>query len=264
MSRDYKNEFNKSIESLRFSSETKKRLYDRLLQSDNKGSEREDHIMKKWTLPKVAVVVAACLAISGGAVFAAGQIVSTSTGSSILDYKYDHDDANLINSKAGIEAIMPDEFSTGYVFDKAAVLNVDGKDTDGNTVSTWPEINVVYVNPANEKLSLSIEDSIYSSGIDYENATAIQEIDGIQVVYNLDEYVFLPPSTAENGLAPEVQERLDYDPHFYVSIGSTEEEHSYHSGVTFIKDGIYYHLFGMDTDLTAVDFFSMATDIIGQ
>ena len=71
---------------------------------------------------------------------------------------------------------MPDEFSTGYAFDKAAVLDVDGKDADGNTVSTWPEINVVYVNPANEKLSLSIEDAVYSSGIDYENATMIREI----------------------------------------------------------------------------------------
>ncbi len=33
------------------------------------------------------------------------------------------------------------------------------------------------------------------------------------------EYVFLPPSAEENGLSSEMQERLDNDPHFYVSIG---------------------------------------------
>ncbi len=264
MPRDYEKEFNKSIEGLHFSSETRKRLYGRLICSDIKRSEREDHIMKKWTLSKIAAAVVASLALTGGVALAAGQIVSTYSGASIFDYKYDHDDADLINSKAGIEAIMPDEFSTGFTFDKAAVLNVDGKDAEGNTVSSWPEINVVYVNPAKEKLSLNIEDAAYSSGIDYETATMIREIKGIQVVYNLDEYVFLPPSAEENGLSQELQERLDNDPHFYVSIGSAEEEHSFHSGVVFIKDDIYYHLFGMDTDLTAEDFFSMAADIISQ
>lgn len=264
MSRDYEKEFNKSIESLRFSSDAKKRLYDRLICSDTKRSEREDRVMKKWTLPKIAAVAVATLFMTGGVAFAAGQIVSTYSRASIFDYKYDHDDTDLINTKAGIEAIMPNEFSTGFAFDKAAVLNVDGKDTDGNTVSSWPEINIVYVNPANEKLSLSIEDAAFSSGIDYETATMIKEINGIQVVYNLDEYLFLPPSAEENGLSQELQERLDNDPHFYVSIGSAEEEHSFHRGVVFIKDDIYYHLFGMDTDLTADDFFSMAADIIGE
>lgn len=95
----------------------------------------------------------------------------------------------------------------------------------------------VYVGPAEDNLYLSIEDAAYSSGINYDTATMIREIKGIQVVYNLDEYVFLPPE-------------------------AEEEEHSLHSGIVFIKDGIYYHLFGMDTDLTADDFFAMATDFI--
>ena len=130
MSRDYEKDFNKSIESLCFSSDAKKRLYGRLICSDIKRSEREDHVMKKWTLPKIAAVAVATLVMTGGVAFAAGQIVSTYSGASIFDYKYDHDDTDLINTKAGIEAIMPNEFSTGFAFDKAAVLNVDGKDTD--------------------------------------------------------------------------------------------------------------------------------------
>ena len=87
-------------------------------------------------------------------------------------------------------------------------------------MSTWPEINVAYVNSDGEKLSLSIEDEVYTGEIDYADANMIRGIEGIQVVYDHDEYLLLPPSAE--------------------------------------KDGIYYHLFGMNTGLTADDFFEMA------
>ena len=66
-------EFHKSIDSLCFSSEAKDRLCKKI-QSDAKGSERENITMKKWTLPKVAAAAAAVLALSGGGVYAAGVI----------------------------------------------------------------------------------------------------------------------------------------------------------------------------------------------
>ena len=86
-------------------------------------------------------------------------------------------------------------------------------------------------------------------------------INGITVSYNYDEYLFLP--TEDEPLSPEVQEREKTDDHFFVSYGSSEAETVFYSGVSFVKDGVSYHLFTRD-DISADDLFSLTEELIGR
>ena len=268
MSCDFEMQFKESIEDLYFSPSDKERLRDELLGkaisfSGRSEEESEGKTMKKWTIKKIAAVMAIVLVASGGAAYASGIISTTSVGSSVFDYKYTYDNIGNAMSKAKIDASIPEEFSNGFQFDKAAVLTVEGSDENGSSIKTWPEIDVHYVNATGEKLSMSIEDASNVVENDKKH-TSKREFNGINVNYDLDEYVFLPPEMEEKTLPSDMQERLDDDPHFFVSYGSEKEEHEFFSGASFTKDGVHYLIYGMDTTLSDDDLFEMCREVINM
>ena len=87
MDKDLREEIIESMDAICFSPSDKKRIVANLTQAKIAPIEREDKNMKKWKLPKVAVIAVTVIALTGGVAYAAGTISSTSVGSSIFDYK---------------------------------------------------------------------------------------------------------------------------------------------------------------------------------
>lgn len=119
------------------------------------------------------------------------------------------------------------------------------------------------MNDDQDSIRLSIQDASHATS-ESTSHTETREIGGISVNYDLDEYVFLPPSAEETGLSPEMQERSENDPHFFIGYGSDAEEHSYFSNISFVKDGVFYLIYGHDTNLKADDLFTMSSEIINM
>ena len=262
MSDSLERQFQNAMDRLMFSPSEKNRIVEKI-NAKTKQESGEKNIMKKWTLGKVAAVAAIVVAASGGVVYAASVITGTSVHANVSDYKYTYEQSEQMEKKAGIDADIPESFSTGYSFDKAAILAPEGLDDTGSVVDTWSEIDVNYVNEAQDTISLSIQDAVHASG-ESTSHTETREVGGVTVNYDLDEYVFLPPSAEETGLSPEIQERLENDPHFFIGYGSDTEEHTFFSNISFVKDGVFYLLYGHDTSLSADDLFTMSSEIINM
>ena len=81
MSRYFEEEFQRSMDELRFQTADKDRLHNKLMWSQSKTYEREDNHMKKLKLKRAAAVAAAYLMITGVTAFAAGKISSYNASS---------------------------------------------------------------------------------------------------------------------------------------------------------------------------------------
>ena len=186
-----------------------------------------------------------------------------SSGASVADYRYTYDRIDEALRKADLEAHIPEALGEGYRFDRAAVLEVEGADAQGNPMKTWPEIDVRYTGANGARISLSVEAAVNAMAGDRE-PTEARVVDGVSVRYDRDEYVFLPPDAEGSALPAETQARLDADPHFYVSYGTDAEEHVTYSSASFDMDNAHYLLFGSDAALTAEDLFNMSAAVIGM
>ena len=263
MSNELEKEFHKSIDSLCFSSEAKDRLCKKI-QSDAKGSERENKTMKKWTLPKVAAAAAAVLALSGGGVYAAGVITGSYTHVSDSDFKYSYSEIRKAMDQAGIHAYVPESFSVGYTYKAAAVLTTHDTDESGNVVNSYPDLNIVYQDASGNRLIADLYDAANITD-ERTDPNAVREIDGITVYYDYVEYVTVPDEDyLENTLDPEIRDRVYNDTHFGVIFNSAEEDYCAYSNISFQKDDIYYHIMVRDKELSADELFTVAEEMIRQ
>ena len=261
MNRDLENLFRTSIHELHFSSEEKERMYRRLLRSGSVHpvKEREEEKMKKWTLPKVAAVAAACLMVTGVSAFAASRMttyVASSNG------EYDYTSVSDINKASASSEIpdFPETLGNGFRFDGGNTVNVAGKDDAGNTLGKWDDLCATYQNDDGRSVNLSLSPYVSEDG-DSRTPTETRTISGITVNYNYDEYLFLPDEKEE--LDADVKKRMETDDHFYVSYGTDTPETTFYSSATFTKDGISYDIFSSD-EVSAKELFAIAEELITQ
>ena len=264
MRNNFEEEFIRSMDTLRFSPEDKKRMAGNILRYRNQKEEREDTIVKKWTLPKAAAVFAACLFITGGTVFGASRLVMY-TASSNGSYDYSslaemNDATSGVSDKEEVEIPEFPEVLGGYTFDGGNTVNVSGKDDAGNTLGKWDDLRAVYKNEGGSEIYLYLSAKMPDE--EDRTPTETRTINGITVTHTYEEYLFLPPD-AEGDLDPEIQKRLDTDDHFYVSYGSSEKETCFYSNASFVKDGISYDIFTRDV-ISADELFNMAAELISR
>ena len=258
MSGNFKNSLKNSMDTLCFSSGDKKRMYENLI-----SAESEDTIMKKLTLPRAAAVAAACVVIMGGTAFAASKITTyLSSSNSFYDYESSEEINSAAASSSNEDVTMPEfpeSIGGDYVFDGGNTVNVTGKDDNDRTVGKWDDLRAVYINQGGDTINLSMSYKPLDSSS--TAPTELRRIDGIEVSYNFDEYLFLPPTEEYEELSEDIQSRLESDDHFFVSYGSEEPETIYFSGVLFEKDGITYNVY-TNSDVSADTLFNIAEELI--
>lgn len=256
MSVNFEKEYCDSMGKLQFSTREKDRLYKTLVQAGT-STESEGLFMRKTRFPKAAVIAASCIMIMGATVFAATKIAYLSGSSSS---EYDYKTVSEMNASDNDYPDYPETLGNGFKFDGGNIVKTEGMDESGNTVESWDELEGTYKNSDGKKVHFSVTSRLHAADDDERTPTAVKEIDGTDVAYNYDEYLFVPvdyePDNAE-------KERMEEDAHFFISYGSDEPETKYFSSVYFEQGEIAYTLYTFD-DVSQDTLFEMVGDLLSE
>lgn len=214
--------------------------------------------MKRFSMKKLVIGVAAgCLLISGG-VFAAGRVVSLSSHSYLGDAYKSYGDMDKAQAELGYSADTVEEFSNGYRFDQMFVNDVNGTDADGNVIYTFKDLSISYEKSGEPSVWLDVKKPVEPQKRKGEPEAA-RQVEGITLYYDTITYKFVPPSYE---LTEEDQANLERD-NFTISYGSDEVKVQQNSSVTWEKEGVHYNLSGFDLNLSSDEMFDMAEEIMG-
>lgn len=221
-------------------------------------SQKEAGNMKKFSMKKLVIGVAAgCLLVSG-AVFATGHAVSLSSHSYLGDAYKSYSDMDKAQTKLGYSADTVETFANGYRFDKMFVDDVNGTDEDGSVVYTYKDLQISYEKNGEQDVWLSAAKPVEQQ-VRKGEPEAARQVEGTTLYYDTTTYKFVPPNYE---LTEEDQANLQRD-NFTISYGSDEVEVQQNSSVTWEKDGVYYNLSGFDLNLSSDEMFDMAEEIMG-
>lgn len=221
-------------------------------------SQKEAGNMKKFSMKKLVIGVAAgCLLVSGG-VFAAGRVVSLTSHTYKTDACRNYGDMDKVQAKLGYEADTVEKFSNGYCFGEMTVDDVNGTDADGSVVYTYKDLQISYEKSGEQTVWLSAAKPVEQQ-VRKGEPEAARQVEGITLYYDTTTCKFVPPSYE---LTEEDQANLERDD-FTISYGSSEVQVQKSSNVTWEKDGVYYNLSGFDVSLSADEMFDMAEEVMG-
>ena len=136
-------------------------------------------------------------------------------------------------------------------------MRAAGMDASGNTVGEWNDLHAEYKDRTGRKINVSV--SGHQADGNDRTATESRTIDGTDVQYNCDEYLFLPNEDYDPD--DTVKARMENDDHFFVSYGSDKKETTFFKGVTFTQNGLLYHLYTSDS-IDSEELFQMAAELI--
>lgn len=229
--------------------------------ADIRRQKKEDVTMKKWSVKRIVLVAAALTLVGSAAVYAGSRIVAYTGGhSSISDETSDYGEAVKISEGLGYDLMagLPESFSNGFTFKSAVPGEGYAADEDHNVIGeNYKTLMVTYADDAGREVTLNIN---RSSGGEEPAPDESREYDGCTLNYNLDNYLFTgtEEDVSEEDRAAEAAGEL------YISYGGEgfEEQRNVFAGVSWVKDGIFYHFSAFDTDLATEDFFTMAQEFI--
>ena len=218
--------------------------------------------MRKAGILKAAAIVAACVMVSGGAVYAAGNIVGTSSSSSAgFDYK-NYSDVATAEQKAGYQANIPENFKNGYQFAGLTISDVSDNDADGNKLNQRKGLDIDYSKAGQDNVMLDISPVSLQQDDAAANATKTRQVGDITLCYDKTEYMFVPPDYKPTDAELN---REKTDPHFTISYGSDKVEHQIMANVSFTMNGLSYCMLVMNADtITADDMLDMGAEIVNM
>ena len=210
-------------------------------------------------IKKAAVVLAAVLLLTTTA-YAADfmniKSLATTGGKEYLSEAYK--DMDKAMKKAGFEITAPESFENGYCFQTVRVGETGAYDENNKELFTYKDLVVFYKSPAGATLSLftHVDREELSQGRREPDMTRM--VGEVQVEYRLDHYKFVPE---DYELTPEDKAMLE-QPGYYLSYGSdTVIEQDNHS-LTWVKDGVNYHILDSGAKENPDTLFAMAEELI--
>jgi hypothetical protein len=191
------------------------------------------------------------------ACFAASMIVNYEGHAPSTPQCTNYDDLSSITNDLGYEATIPESFSNGYAFENATLGTEEGKDADGNTVSSGKFIDVVYSSPNTGDVNLDVNPIVAANDSSIYNKT--RDVNGVTVGGGTFIMKFVPPDYEKT----EEDIALESEGDFQISYGSDSiEEHSYVSA-SFEKDGIQYTLLADGDNQPSLDeLMDMAAEML--
>lgn len=223
---------------------------------ENKECMKMKPFVKSKKLLVATMVAALCLTTA--TCFAMGKIAGYAGGTHRVSDEYP--------SSAKIEKVLHapadsiEKFSNGFAFTSYSVGKTSSYDENGNKMETLPEVALEYQNADQTWLVLNISPVFTGQTFDAPGATEIPYNDEIMFRYHNDHYRFVP---VDYEISPEEQELMDAN-QLYISYGADEVDDCYMSGISWVKDGLCYHLGGKDLPLDQNDMVQMAKEIITQ
>ena len=221
---------------------------------------RKGQIMNIQNMIKKASVVLAAVLILTTTAYAADfmniKSLATTNGRNYSSESYK--DIHKAIKKAGFEINAPESFENGYSFQNVHVGETGAYDEHGEELFTYADLMVYYRNPEGKNLFLSAHAAREELSQDSRTPDRMQMIGDVQVEYRLDHYKFVPE---DYELTDEDKAMLE-QPGYYLSYGSdTVIEQDNHS-LSWIQDGVSYHLLDSGAKETPDTLFAMAEELI--
>lgn len=264
MNKEIIKEYKMSMDELQFSTIEKEHL---IYQINNAiGEKNGGHMKSVFNIKKIATVTAACLVLVGGTAFAAGKAASIISHNDLYSKTTNFDDLEKLEEKTSLDIVAIENFTNGYSFSYMETESSRIEDEDSHTLHEYKEIYLQYERDGSPYIYISTspvisEEHITRESVDATRALETRTVDGVDIYYSVDEYLFLP---VEEGLEPteEEREREATDDHFFISYGSDERETSYVSNVIFEMDNVIYDLGTFNNDVSAEEMLDMAEEIV--
>lgn len=253
---DWKNSFPKPTQE----------FHKKLCQTLDSLEERENVKMKKITLKKgLMVAVAASILVIGSAAIATQGTFRMISGSSTSFPNYTEiPTAEKLQKDIGITPKIIDEFSNGYKFDGAVKVNnqiqdsVDGEisivvDKNGKE-EKFKSLSISYKNGDN-RIDVSADPADYDIDTD---KTETENYNGVSIGYTAFTNKFVPGDYVQT----EQDIKDEEDGKYVFSNGTDDIEIHEVQGVTWVQDGIKYHINAMDSPLCEQELIDMAKEVI--
>lgn len=221
--------------------------------------EKEKNIMrikKRFTIPVIAFVAIVAL---GTGLLATGKI-SSMTGSSSSAPTYTQlPTAAALKEDLGFTPAIPQAFANGYVFENGTVGKESGLDENGNVLEKHKSLACLYKNGGAE-IYLNTAKAWSVPHEKDEGGTVVETYNGIELIYSAHTYKFVPADYEMTA-----QDQADEASGKYIfGFGTDEIEIEEVQGLSWVQEGISYHLLAGDSPLIKADLVTMAKEIIDR
>ena len=217
-------------------------------------------IMKiQKVMKKAAVVLAAVLILSTTAYATDFMNIKSLVTTGGKEYHSEsYKDMGKAMKQAGFEITAPESFENGYSFRNVRVGETGAYDEHDKELFTYKDLVVYYKNPAGTTLSLFTHADREELSQNSREPDMTRMVGEVQVDCWLDHYKFVP---VDYDLTPEDEAMLK-QPGYFMSYGSdTVIEQDNHS-LSWVQDGVSYHILDSGAKETPDVLFAMAEELI--
>ena len=220
--------------------------------------EMEGKNMKKCSMKKVIICVAACCLLFGTVSIASSGIISYTTSSSWSFGERNFSKLEKMEKKAGFSVKALEEFQNGYQFFDMSIDNNADHDENGNVIREYKGIDFSYKKQGEDSLYINVQQAKTIHDEEGREPDAVQLIEDIEVKYYLNTYKWVP---VDYELTQEDKRNMEKD-NYFISVGASEVSENLVSGVNWVQDGIYYHIGNVYGKTEPEVLFQMAEELI--
>ncbi len=220
--------------------------------------ELEGKKMKKFNMKKIVICVAACCLLLGTVSIASSGIISYTTSHSWAFGEKNFSKLEKLEEKAGFSVKAIEEFQNGYKFSDMTIDYNSDHDENGNVIREYKGIDFSYKKQGKDKIFINAEQAETTHDERGREPDAVLVIEGIEVKYYLDTYKWVP---SEYELTEQDKKNMEKD-NYFISVGTDTVSENLVSGVSWVQDGIYYHIGNVFGKTEPEVFFQMAEELI--
>lgn len=220
--------------------------------------ELEGRKMKKFKVKKTVLLVAACCMLLGTVGLASSGIISYTSAWSWSSGEKDFTKLGELEAEVGFSVKAIEQFQNGYQFSDMTITNNTGYDENGNAMTHYKGMDFTYKKDGEDSLSLNTEQEINMQADTEQKPDEVKIIEGIEVEYYLSTYKWVP---VDYELTEEDKKNMEKD-NYFISDGASEISENLVSGVSWVQDGIYYHIGNVHGKTEPEVLFQMAEELI--
>lgn len=220
-------------------------------------SEKERITMKNRKKFSRILIAAAVICLLSITAFAAEQARVNSLVTKDKAYNENYEVLKQEMEKSGLDVNLPEQFTSGFRFQKVRTGEVEGTDDAGNFVMSFRELTAYYRNDNGQQVSLWMHPNLAEEG-DTRTPTASKTVGGVTLNYYVDHYKFVP-----DGYEPsEEEQQWMQQPGNYLSYGSDEVVESAFAFLNWKTAENDFSIADMTAAIHPDVLFSMAEEII--
>lgn len=225
------------------------------IMAENAGKENK---MRRTGVKKTFIIAAACCLLFSTVVIASTGIIKYSVAHSTSGEYTDYEDIAKAEDRAGIKIKAPENFSNGYTFKEAGVVESEDRGENDEVINKFKEIMVAYTKEGEDKVAVYTMPEQHFMITSPDTADNSTTIDGIEVYYYTDTYKWVRP---DYELTDEDKRRQEEEG-LQISVGVSENYETQTCNCMWIQDGVGYDLLCTDSAIPADTMFEMAREII--